>query len=135
MTVTVARAIDEVERIRGAWSDPQGDAVTSDPDSYVEVLHHGENVRRPHPVLLERPGGGAGMVAAVFGPTLRGVRVNAVRTTTVAGNRLGTRVLGSDRLARAKRAWRSRITKLGSEIRCDLGGSCGSRCSRLRELS
>ncbi len=64
MTVTLARTIDEIERIRNVWSDLQGDAVTSDPDYYLELLRHGENVQRPHIVLLERRGRGAGMVVA-----------------------------------------------------------------------
>ncbi len=85
MTVTVARTIDEVERIRGAWSNLQGDAVTSDPDYYLEVLRHAENVRRPHIVLLERPGSGAGMVVA----RLESVRlVSRIGYTTVARPRV-----------------------------------------------
>jgi CelD/BcsL family acetyltransferase involved in cellulose biosynthesis len=64
MTITLARTIDEAERLRGAWSELQGDAVTADPDYYLEVLRHGEGVQRPHIVLLERDGGGAGMVVA-----------------------------------------------------------------------
>jgi CelD/BcsL family acetyltransferase involved in cellulose biosynthesis len=64
MTVTLARTIHEVERLRSVWSDLQGNAVTSDLDYYLEVLRHGESVERPHVALLERPGRGMGIVVA-----------------------------------------------------------------------
>jgi CelD/BcsL family acetyltransferase involved in cellulose biosynthesis len=48
---------------------------------------------------------------AVFAPSLTGVRVNAVRTVVVAGNRLGRRALGSGLVGRTKRAWRTRMAE------------------------
>jgi CelD/BcsL family acetyltransferase involved in cellulose biosynthesis len=48
----------------------------------------------------------------MFAPTFRGVRVNILRTGTVAATRLAKKVLGDSELSgRIKRAWRDRLAR------------------------
>lgn len=64
MDVTTVRTVQQLERLRGAWSALQGDAVTADLDYSLTLLEHGPRVERPHVVLFERGGRPAGMVIA-----------------------------------------------------------------------
>jgi hypothetical protein len=51
--VSVARTVDDVERIRNVWSELQGDAITADPEMFLDGLTEDPSAR-PHIVLLER---------------------------------------------------------------------------------
>ena len=61
-TVTVARTVEELAGLRGAWESLQGSAVTTDPDHYLTVLRSDPRFRMPHVVLLEDDGVPAAMV-------------------------------------------------------------------------
>ena len=64
MDVTTATTVQDLERLRGAWSALQGDAVTTDLDYNLTLLEQRARVERPHVVLFERGGRPAGMVVA-----------------------------------------------------------------------
>ena len=49
----------------------------------------------------------------IFAPTLRGLRLNAVRTPIVLADRIGRQALGTRLLARVKKLWRSRVAYKG----------------------
>lgn len=61
-TVIVARTVEELAGLRGAWESLQGSAVTTDPDHYLTVLRSDPRFRMPHVVLLEEDGVPAAMV-------------------------------------------------------------------------
>ena len=61
-TVTVARTVEELAGLRGAWESLQGSAVTTDPDHYLTVLRSDPRFRMPHVLLLEEDGVPAAMV-------------------------------------------------------------------------
>ena len=61
-TVTVARTVEELASLRGAWDSLQGNAVTTDPDHYLTVLRSDPRFRMPHVVLLEDDGVPAAML-------------------------------------------------------------------------
>jgi CelD/BcsL family acetyltransferase involved in cellulose biosynthesis len=55
VSVRVARSIEELEPLRGAWDRLRGHHVTADPDHYRAVLDATAGAR-PHAVLVERDG-------------------------------------------------------------------------------
>ncbi len=61
--VTIARTVEEVEALRPAWLELQGQSLTTDPDYFLTVIRADPNVIRPHVVLIEEDGRPAGLVA------------------------------------------------------------------------
>lgn len=56
-TVSVARTLEEVERLRPSWEALQADSLRADPDFFLTVLRSsGPAVLRPHVILFERDG-------------------------------------------------------------------------------
>jgi CelD/BcsL family acetyltransferase involved in cellulose biosynthesis len=54
--VTVARTIEDVERLRDVWEAMEPERLTADLDYHLTVLRHAPTVVRPHVALLERDG-------------------------------------------------------------------------------
>jgi CelD/BcsL family acetyltransferase involved in cellulose biosynthesis len=77
-SVTVARSVDDVERLRPAWQELRWGRVDADIDFFLTVVGARENVVRPHVVVLERDGAVEGMAVA---------RVEDIRLASSVGYR------------------------------------------------
>jgi hypothetical protein len=64
LRITVARSREEVEAIRPIWERFQGDALSTDPDWFLEVLRVLPGNGRPHVMVLERNGVAEAMLVA-----------------------------------------------------------------------
>ncbi len=64
MSITVARTLEDVERLRPVWERLQSEHVNSDIDFFLAHAKHAPQVLRPHVVLLEEGGEPTGLAVA-----------------------------------------------------------------------
>lgn len=62
MRVTIARSGEELESLRDAWQELQGDCIATDLDFFRTVVETEPHMLRPHVLLLEEEGGGRALV-------------------------------------------------------------------------